>query len=235
MLLILTLHFCICPVQNSCLDTQVREVEWEDSVARPDSAGTSTCRQGNESQLLKNLIQNLVLLISWVSSLSISSSEFLLFSCFSIFFPTIETVDVIIVHNKMELKELIWNYCKLFNLWQMINLSKLSAVSNFKLNFYIYIFADICAVSKGYLSAWGTEEFLSTRCWNTVELFINLYWFRKYCGTKSFAVFTEICFSGVLWKDIPMHWHKSFNLQTCFLWKGQNFAASICFISCFLF
>lgn len=154
---------------------------------------------------------------------------------FFYFFPTIETVDVIIVHNKMELKELIWNYCKLFNLWQMINLSKLSAVSNFKLNFYIYIFADICAVSKGYSSAWGTEEFLSTRCWNTVELFINLYWFRKYCGTKSFAVFTEICFSGVLWKDIPMHWHKSFNLQTCFLWKGQNFAASICFISCFLF
>lgn len=103
---------------------------------------------------------------------------------FFLFLPTIETLDVI-VRNEMKLKQLVWNHCNVFNLWQMSDLSKLSAVSDFSLNSYAWYkdtFAVICAVLTGYSAAWGTEEFLSMRCWNSVELFIHLYLFTKYCG-----------------------------------------------------
>lgn len=87
---------------------------------------------------------------------------------------------------------------------------------------------------KGNSAAWGTEEFLGTRCWNPVELFIHLYLFTEYCGTKPFPVFIQLCFARILQTGVPVHWPKSFNLQIQFLQKGQSRAASICFISCFL-
>lgn len=153
----LCLHFCVCSVQNRLLAIQVREVEWEDGAARPDLAGACTCRQGNRKVNFWKIWFSfyLVFPISWVfdvifSFFTVSPPEFWLFALgfFSIFFPTIETVDVI-VHNKMKLKQLVWNYCKVFNLRQMIDLSKLSVVSNLSLNLCTcYICCSLCSVKR---------------------------------------------------------------------------------------
>ena len=210
----LCLQYCVCSVQTRPLRVEVRGVErqmvwpgqtsWVPAPA-DEEPGKSAFDKSDSAHTLACWSVGFLMLLyfTWVSAI------FLFFH----FFPTIETVDVII-HNKMKLKQLVRNDCKIFNLWQMIDLSKLSATWNFNLNLChgINIFAVICAVLKGYSAAWDTEEFLSTRCWNSPELFIHFYALTKYFGTKSFCVFIQLCFARVLQTGVPVCWHKSFNL-----------------------